>query len=142
MVRSIVQKSRPSSNLVVKGQRLRSPGTKKNTKKCGIFRASSSWDRSSGGAFRGRGYAGGKISAYCLVLPTLSYKTHRMWLKSRVYLDFSGSERLIATIPRVNDHPHRRQASNADNSSVCLSVRLFVHLPLISPALSACVRVV
>jgi len=70
-VRCNVQKSRPSSNLGVKGERSRSPGTKK-TKKCGI-----SWGTVLCGARRGRGYSGGKISARCLVFETapLPYNT-------------------------------------------------------------------
>jgi len=63
-VRCIVQKSRPSSNLGVKGQRSRSPGTKKNEKV-----------RHFSGAVLGGAsyvvrqvYAGGKTSACCLVL--------------------------------------------------------------------------
>ena len=66
-VRCIVQKSRPSSNVKVKGQKSRPPGDKNEKARqvcsavvlCGAVVCS---DR------RGRGYAGGKISACCLVI--------------------------------------------------------------------------
>jgi len=82
-VRCVVQKSRPSSNVKVKGQRSRSPGQK--NEKCGILfwscplgcgpRAAFFSGAVFGGAVLCQFYAGGKISACRLV--TTSERTRR-----------------------------------------------------------------
>jgi len=79
-----VQKYRPSLNVKVKGQRSRSPGTKKNKKTaelspltmhckaCDVGRTQQAATDDTVGtmtsqqAWRHSGYAGGKISACCL----------------------------------------------------------------------------
>ena len=72
-IRYTVQKSPQSSNVKVNGQKSRSPGTKK-TKKCGILFGSRPLGRGPRAAFFSAAvlggavhYAGGKISACCIV---------------------------------------------------------------------------
>jgi len=73
-----VQRTKISPDFECQGQRSRSPGTK-NEKVRRFVRESSSGARSSCGIFfgsgpRGRGYAGGKISACCLYATACSYR--------------------------------------------------------------------
>ena len=93
-VTCIVQKSRRSSNVKVKGQRSRSRPGQNKRKVRNFVRESSSGARSSCGIFfgsgpRGRGYAGGKISACCLVMVALwnraDHYIFMLWFLSSIF---------------------------------------------------------
>jgi len=95
--RCTVQKSHPSSNLGVKGQRPKVTRDKKN-KKCGIFSEVVLWR-----AVLRQLYAGGKISACCLVQYHVYYRiislyvlcTQQLSCLSQWFVEFSTGSNVV-----------------------------------------------